>query len=95
MSRVHPVAVAEVTDVRVDEARITFVLGDGREVAIPTAWSSRLASATRASRSSWRIVAGGDIVEWPTIDEQIGLWTLLGVSEDDFYAATTGDTLRG
>ena len=32
-------------------------------------------------RSHWHVRRAGTYVEWPSIDEHIGVWTLLGVSE--------------
>lgn len=78
---------AVVRDVRVDDALITFVLADGREVGAPTKWSRRLSSASSAQRANFEIEPEGLIVAWPDLDEHIGVWTLLGVSEDDAMAA--------
>lgn len=78
---------AVVRDVRVDDALITFVLADGREVAAPTRWSRRLNRATPAERSHFEIEPEGLIVAWPDLDEHIGVWTLLGVSEEDAMLA--------
>ncbi len=71
-----------ITSVRVDAEHITFALSDGRVVAAPTAWSPRLLEASADERADYRIDDAGVIVEWPAIDEHIGLWTLLGVPED-------------
>lgn len=78
---------AVVRNVRVDDALITFILADGREVSAPTKWSRRLARATRVERSHFEIEPEGLIVAWPDIDEHIGVWTLLGVSEEDAMTA--------
>ena len=78
---------AIVRDVRVDDDLITFVLTDGRVVSAPTAWSRRLTAATPAQRDRFAIQPGGLIVEWPEVDEHVGVWTLLGVSEEDAMAA--------
>ena len=73
---------AALTDVRVDEQAITFLLADGRELSAPTAWSDRLTAASRDDRSDWCIRGAGTCVEWPSVDEHIGVWTLLDVPED-------------
>ncbi len=73
---------AVITDVRVDDHAITFVLADGRELSAPTLWSERLTAASPADRSHWLVRGAGTWVEWPSIDEHIGVWTLLGVPED-------------
>ena len=65
----------------------TFVLADGREVSAPTSWSVRLLRATPAQRAIWNVGGAGTHVEWPAIDEHIGVWTLLGVPEDDVLEA--------
>lgn len=78
---------AIVRDVRVDDALITFVLADGREVSAPTSWSRRLRSATQRQRDSFEIEPEGLIVAWPDLDEHVGVWSLLGVSEEDAMAA--------
>ncbi len=78
---------AIVQDVRVDDSLITFVLADGREVAAPTTWSRRLSSATQAERDNFEIEPEGLIVAWPVLDEHVGVWTLLGVSEEDAMSA--------
>jgi hypothetical protein len=28
------------------------------------------------------------VVAWPTLDEHVGVWTLLGVPEEEVFAAT-------
>jgi hypothetical protein len=76
-----------IVDVRVNDELITFVLQDGREVSAPTRWSERLTGATDDQRRDWQIGGYGTDVSWPAIDEDIGVWTLLGVPEDDVFEA--------
>lgn len=78
---------AIVTDVRVTDALITFVLADGREVSAPTAWSPRLRSAAPGERHRFEILGDGLIVSWPDLDEDIGVWTLLGITEEEAIVA--------
>ena len=78
---------ALIRDVRVDDQQVTFILSDGREVSAPTSWSQRLTDATQRQRAAWRLGGFGTYVEWPSIDEHIGLWTLLGVPEEDVMEA--------
>lgn len=82
---------ALIRDVRVDDQQITFVLTDGREVSAPTSWSARLTQATEQERATWRLGGFGTYAEWMAIDEHIGLWTLLGVSEEDIMEAAGFD----
>jgi hypothetical protein len=73
---------AVITNVDVDDRAITFFLADGRQLSAPTAWSDRLTQAAPGDRATWEICGAGTYVEWPTIDEHIGVWTMLGVPED-------------
>jgi hypothetical protein len=69
-------------------------LTDGREVCAPTSSSQRLTDATVKQRGTWRLGGFGTCVEWPSIAEYIGLWTLLVVSEEDVMAAAWFDSGR-
>jgi Protein of unknown function (DUF2442) len=88
------VKAALIRNVRVDDQQLTFILTDGREVSAPTSWSQRLTNATEKQRGTWRLGGFGTYVEWPSIDEHIGLWTLLGVSEEDVMEAAGFETGR-
>lgn len=79
--------VATIERVRVDDEQITAVLSDGREVAIPLAWSERLAVAIPEQRANYQIQEFGTAIHWPDADEDIGLSTFLGVSEEVIYEA--------
>jgi hypothetical protein len=68
--------------IEVDADRLTLYLTDGRELSAPTSISPRLHAASPAQRANWTIEGLGTIVHWPDIDEDIGVWTLLGVPED-------------
>lgn len=78
---------AIVHDVRVSDDLITFALVDGREVSAPTGWSERLKNASASDRNGFVIQSDGMVVAWPGIDEHIGVWTLLGVPEEEVFAA--------
>ena len=78
---------ATIVDVSVGDELIEARLSDGRVVGIPVAWSTRLANAEPGQRRHWQLWADGTTIAWPDVDEHIGLWTLLGVREDDLYEA--------
>lgn len=63
--------------VLVTEAFINVGLEDGRQLSVPTSWYPRLAHATTAERQNWRLLGGGYAVEWPDLDEHIGIEGLL------------------
>jgi hypothetical protein len=57
--------------ITVIEGTITAQLVDGRVISVPLAWSWRLSDATPKQRSNYKIIADGDGVHWPDIDEDI------------------------
>ena len=74
-----------VVSVRCDEERLYMALTNGREVSARLADFPRLAGASAAQRANWIIEGFGTEVHWPDVDEDIGVNTLLGVSEGLIY----------
>jgi hypothetical protein len=52
-------------------------LVDGRRIVVPLAWYPRLLNASDAERSNWRLLGEGYAIEWPDLDEHIGIEGLL------------------
>ena len=63
--------------VTVDAVSLSVDLSDGRTISVPTAWFPRLAHATDGERANWRLIAGGDGIHWPDLDEDISVAGLL------------------
>ncbi len=70
---VEPV-IAKVT---VTDERLTVGLGDGRTISVPLTWYPRLVHASTMERDNWRLLGDGYAVEWPDLDEHIGIERLL------------------
>lgn len=64
-------------DVTVTEDTLTVDLSDGRTVSVPLAWYPRLLHATPAERDSWRLIAHGEGIHWPAVDEDISIASLI------------------
>jgi hypothetical protein len=64
-------------EVSVTEDDLTVRLADGRRISVPLAWYPRLLDATKDERSHWQLLGDGYAIEWPDIDEHIGLEGLL------------------
>jgi hypothetical protein len=64
-------------DVSVTGDALVAGLVDGRTIAVPLAWFPRLAHGTQAERTNWRLIAGGEGIHWPDLDEDIGVESLL------------------
>ncbi len=64
-------------------------LADGRTLSIPLAWYPRLNVASAEERANWDLLGNGYAIEWPDLDEHIGIEGLLagrrsGESEKSF-----------
>jgi len=59
-----------------DDALVADLV-DGRTIAAPLAWFPRLAHGTPAERANWRLIAGGEGIHWPDLDEDISVASLL------------------
>jgi hypothetical protein len=57
--------------------RLVADLADGRTIMVPLAWFPRLARGTPAERANWRLIAAGEGVHWPDLDEDISVESLL------------------
>jgi len=69
----EPVAVA----IEVAEQTLSVGLADGRTIVVPLDWFPRLVHGTDVERGQWRLLGGGYAVEWPLLDEHIGVEGLL------------------
>ena len=56
---------------------LTARLSDGRAITAPLAWYPRLRHGTPAERNNWRLIAGGQGIHWPDLDEDISVASLL------------------
>ena len=69
----EPVAVS----VTVTNEKVIVDLDDGRSLAVPLDWYPRLLHASPEERSNWQLLGGGYAIEWPDLDEHIGVEGLL------------------
>ena len=67
----------EVSDVAISEEALSVELSDGRTLSVPIGWYPRLAHATDAERSNWRILDEGHGIHWCDLDEDVSLDGLL------------------
>ena len=84
-----------VTAAHVDDVHIEFRLSDGRIILAPVEWSRRLVGASALERADYSISPSGTIVEWPSIDEHIALWSMLRVPEQVVLDAAGFDRATG
>ena len=63
--------------VNVSDDALIADLADGRTITVPLAWFPRLAHGTPTERANWRLIAGGEGIHWPDLDEDISVASLL------------------
>ncbi len=61
----------------INDERLIVELADGRSIVVPLAWYPRLQYGTREERQNWQLLGEGYAIEWPDLDEHIGIEGLL------------------
>jgi hypothetical protein len=70
---VHPLA----HQVRFTESDLVVDLVDGRTLSVPLVWFPRLAGASRQQLENYEILADGEGIHWPDVDEDLSVAGLL------------------
>jgi hypothetical protein len=70
---INPLAI----NVAVTSVELNVEFADGRRIVVPLAWYPRLFNASEAERQNWRLLGDGYAIEWPDLDEHIGIEGLL------------------
>jgi hypothetical protein len=52
-------------------------LADGRSLIIPLEWYPRLLHGSESERQNWQLLGDGYAIEWPDLDEHVGIEGLL------------------
>ena len=61
----------------VTDEQLIVSLVDGRTLSVPLAWYPRLLHGTLSERQNMHLLGDGYAVEWPDLDEHIGVEGLL------------------
>ena len=63
--------------VEVSDERITAHLVDGRTISVPLSWSWRLSEASTEQWRRYHLIANGEGIRWPDVDEDISVRGML------------------
>jgi hypothetical protein len=77
-------------DVRISDDALAVDLVDGRTITTPLAWFPRLAHGSPPELANWRLIARGEGIHWPDLDEDISVESLLAGRR----SGETQDSLR-
>jgi hypothetical protein len=64
-------------NVQLSGKNLIVSLADGRALHVPLAWYPRLLYAAPEERNHWQLLGDGYAIEWPDLDEHIGIEGLL------------------
>ncbi len=65
------------SQVAVTDKELIVKLVDGRTLCVPLAWYPRLENASHGERQNVNLLGDGHAIEWPELDEHIGVDGLL------------------
>ena len=65
------------TNVTITDDKLIVDLEDGRSVAVLLAWYPLLLHGSASERSNWQLLGDGYAIEWPDLDEHIGVESML------------------
>lgn len=60
-------------NVAVEKGKLVVDLADGRSLHVPLAWYPRLLHGSEKERQNWQLLGDGYAIEWPDLDEHIGV----------------------
>ena len=66
-----------IAEVEVTDDDLALDLADGRSIRVPLSWYPRLFFASTAERQHFFLLGDGYAIEWPDLDEHIGIEGLL------------------
>lgn len=61
----------------ITEEKLIIELADGRGISVPLSWFPRLMHGSMRERQNWQLLGDGYAIEWPDLDEHIGIEGLL------------------
>jgi len=66
-----------VEDIRFEDHKMVVAFLNGTELPVPLAWYPKLYYATPRQLGEWRIIANGQCIRWPELDESLAINELM------------------
>ena len=79
----------------VTDDTLTVDLVDGRSVSVPLTWYPRLLHGSPEERRKWQLIARGEGIHWPDLDEDISVSSLIAGRPSQESAASLERWLAG
>ena len=61
----------------ITEDSLAVDLSDGRTVSVPLVWYPRLLQGSPRERNNWRLIADGQGIHWPDLDEDLSVESIV------------------
>jgi hypothetical protein len=61
----------------IGEDNLTVALEDGPSISVPLEWYPRLLHGNSDERNNWQLIAHGEGIHWPDLDEDLSIENLL------------------
>ena len=61
----------------VTDDNLVLGLSDGRTVSVPLVWYPRLLHGSTRERNNWRLIADGEGIHWPDLDEDLSVESIV------------------
>ncbi|MEM6714158.1 MAG: DUF2442 domain-containing protein [Cyanobacteria bacterium P01_C01_bin.147] len=71
------------TQVHFTHEKLIVDLVDGRSLSVPLSWYPRLQHASDEERQDWQLLGDGYAIEWPALNEYIGIADLLASKQSE------------
>ena len=68
---------ASAQKVTITEDSLRVDLSDGRTVSVPLIWYPRLVHGRPKERNNWRLIADGQGIHWPDLDEDLSVESIV------------------
>jgi Protein of unknown function (DUF2442) len=66
-----------IAEAKITDDELALDLTDGRSIQVPLTWYPRLFYASGSERQTFHLLGDGYAIEWPDLDEHIGIEGLL------------------
>ena len=64
-------------DIIITDESLSVRLSDGRTISVPLSWYPRLLHGNSDERNNWQLIAHGEGIHWPDLDEDLSIENLL------------------
>ena len=88
------IEVPDAVTVSISDDSLRVELRDGRAITVPLLWYPRLENGSKAERNNWELIGRGEGINWPDLDEDISIASLIAGDASKESPASFGKWLE-